>query len=168
MSVMMNVLRVAGFLLAASAAVGARAQESQKRLVVIVHASNPVESLRPQQIRDLFLKKHPTWRSELADVGDRKGFDEGEVLKPVDFSSGTEERRVFLAKVLEMSSASLERYWVRVQYQSAVEPPAQVESSAGAIRLVGSQKGALGFVVESALTEETRKKVKVVYSVPLD
>jgi len=165
-SVVMNSLRVAGILLAASAACAARTQE--KKLVVIVHASNPVDSLRPQQIRDLFLKKHPTWRGELVDVGDRKGFDETEVVKPVDLPGNTEERRAFLSKVLEMSAASLERYWVKVQYQSATEPPAQADNSDRAIRLVGSQKGGLAFVAESALTEETRKKVKVVYTVTLD
>ena len=168
MRVMANVLRAAGVVLAASAAYGAQAQESQKRLVVIVHVSNPLDSLRPQQIRDLFLKKHTTWRGELADLGDKKGFDEGEVVKPVDLANGSEERRVFLGKILEMTAAGLERYWVKVQYQSALEPPTPVESSERAIRLVGSQKGGLGFVVESALTEETRKKVKVVYSVLLD
>ncbi len=74
-----------------------------------------------------------------------------------------EERRVFLDKVLEMTAASLERHWVKVQY-----PPRQAESSDRPIRLVGSMKGALGFVSEDALTEEARKKVKVVLSVSFD
>jgi ABC-type phosphate transport system substrate-binding protein len=160
-----SIVRVAVLLLAASAVAGASGQNNRKKVVVIVNAANPIESLRPSQIRELFLKRHTTWRTELADVPDRKGFDEGEQVRPVDLSAGHEERRVFLDKVLEMSAASLERHWVKVQYQNATDPPTSAESAERAIRLVGSLKGALGFVFEEALTEEARKKVKVVLTV---
>jgi ABC-type phosphate transport system substrate-binding protein len=163
-----NVVRLGAFLLAASAACGASAQGPKKKVAVIVNAANPVDSLRTSQIRELFLKKTQTWRTALADVSDRKGFDDGEPVRPVDLTSGHEERRVFLDKVLEMTGASLERHWVKVQYQNAVDPPTQAESSERAIRLVGSMRGGLGFVAEEALTEEARKKVKVVLSVTVD
>src|SRR6185295_17655469 len=106
-------LHSVGILLAATAAWGAPEQGPKKKVVVIVNAANPLDSLRPQQIRELFLKKHTTWRTELVDVPDRKGFDDAEMVRPVDLSSGQEERKAFLAKVLEMSSASLERHWVK-------------------------------------------------------
>ena len=164
----MRIIRIAGLLLATSAACAAWGQNGKKKLVVIVNVSNPLESLRPSQIRELFLKRHTTWRTAVADVPDRKGFDEGEQVKPVDLGAGHEERRLFLEKVLEMSSASLERHWVKVQYQNATDPPTQAESSERAIRLVGSLKGGLGFVFEESLTEEARKKVKVVLTVGSD
>ena len=164
----MKTVRIAGFLLAASAACAAWGENPRKKVVVIVNAANPVESLRASQIRELFLKKHTTWRTDLADVPDRKGFDEAEQVRPIDLAAGQEERRMFLEKVLEMSAASLERHWVKVQYQNAVDPPIQAESSERMIRLVGSLKGSIGFVFEDALTDEARKKVKVVMSVGQD
>jgi len=164
----LKIIRIAVLMLAASAVCAASAQNNRKKLVVIVNAANPIESLRPAQIRELFLKRHTTWRTELADVPDRKGFEEGEQVRPVDLGAGQEERRLFLEKVLEMSSASLERHWVKVQYQNATDPPTQAESADRAIRLVSSLKGGLGFVFEESLTEEARKKVKIVLSVGSD
>jgi ABC-type phosphate transport system substrate-binding protein len=160
-----RIFLIAGLLLAGSAAGAARADASRKKVVVIVNAANPVDGLRPPQIRELFLKRHTTWRTVVADISDRKGFDETEQVRPVDLAGGQDERRLFLEKVLEMSSASLERHWVKVQYQNATDPPIQAENAERMIRMVGSLKGGLGFVYEDALTEEARKKVKVVLTV---
>src|SRR5262245_33430634 len=135
---LMKAIRFGAFLLAVSAACGAWAQSPKKKIAVIVNAANPVDSLRNHHIRELILKKTPTWRSALADVTDKKGFDDGESVRPVDLATGNEERRVFLDKVLEMTSASLERHWVKVQYQNAIDPPVVAESSDRMIRLVGS------------------------------
>jgi ABC-type phosphate transport system substrate-binding protein len=158
---MMKRIGIACLLAAAFATPDAHgAQGGKRKVVVIVNASNPVESLRADQVRELFLKKTTTWKSVLP--GDLKGFDDNERVRPVDLADHVAERKAFLEQVLEMSSSALQRHWVRLQYQAALDAPPQAESSERAVRLVGDTRGGIGFAAEDSLTEELRKKVKVV------
>jgi ABC-type phosphate transport system substrate-binding protein len=144
------------------------AQTQRKKVVVIVNAANPATALSLEQARDCFLKKHGSWKAPLADLADLAGFDANEKIRPIDLPEGHPERSVFLHKVLGMSSASLSRHWVKLQYQSAAEPATQVDSAARLIRLVGESRGAIGFADEGALDAEARKKVKVVLTLDYD
>ena len=163
---MLHRIGIGCLLLAALATSDAAAQTGKKKVVVIVNASNPVESLRADQVRELFLKKLPSWKGALP--ADLKGFDENERVRPVDLADHLPERAAFLSRVLEMSPALLQRHWVRMQYQAAVDPPIQAESSDRAVRLVGDSRGGIGFAAEESLTEEARKKVKVVLTLAVE
>ncbi|HEX7898899.1 MAG TPA: hypothetical protein VF950_14140 [Planctomycetota bacterium] len=164
----MKTLMLCGLLSTALAADVATLQTTRKKVVVIVNAGNPVGALTPERARELFLKKHTTWKGVLSELSETPGFDANEKVRPVDLTEGHAERAVFLQKVLGMSSAVLSRHWVKLQYQSAVEPATQVDTAARLIRLVGDSRGAIGFAEEGALDAEALKKVKVVLTLEAD
>ena len=164
----MKTLTMFALLSTALAADVPKPQAARKKVAVIVNAANPVSALTAERVRELFLKKHASWKGVLSDLGETPGFDANEKVRPVDLTEGHAERGVFLHKVLGMTSPVLARHWVKLQYQSAVEPATQVDTAARLVRLVGDSRGAIGFADEGALDAEALKKVKVVLTLEYD
>ena len=124
---------------------------SAGELVVIVNAANAASAMDAKQVKTHFLKTTAAW-------------DNGEKVRPVDVSGTSPGRVAFLAKVLGMSGAELERYWIERQYANADNPPSKVADDAAVIKLVGAFKGAVGFIDKASLPA-SQDQVKVILTV---
>lgn len=125
------------------------AAASAAEVVVIVNEANPAASLTAKQVRGHFLKNPATWA-------------DGSNVRPVDRAASDPDRVAFLSKVLDMSSAELERYWISRQYSTAEEPPPKARDDAETIQLVDSLEGGIGFVSRKALEGAGGAKIKAV------
>jgi ABC-type phosphate transport system substrate-binding protein len=125
----------------------ARAAAAEE-LAVIVNVANTTAALDAKAVKARFLKTLSTWST-----GDR--------VRSVDQTDATPKRAAFLAKVLGMSPAELERYWIEKQYANADTPPAKAPDDATVIRIVKTFKGAIGFVSKEAAEREGVKVVLI-------
>ena len=124
---------------------------SAAELAVIVNAANPQAALDAKAVKSHFLKTIGSWSN-------------GEKVRPVDQAGEGSARAAFVAKVLGMSGADLERYWLEKQYASADNPPTKAPDDASVIKLVKAFKGGIGFVSKDA-AEAAGADVKVVLTV---
>jgi ABC-type phosphate transport system substrate-binding protein len=124
---------------------------SAGELAVIVNAANPQAALDAKAVKSHFLKTIAAWGN-------------GEKVRPVDQAGDGGARAAFVSKVLGMSPADLERYWLEKQYASADNPPTKAPDDASVIKLVKAFKGGIGFVSKEAAAA-AGDEVKVVLTV---
>ena len=123
--------------IALAALVLAAAAATAGELVVIVNAANPQAALDAKAVKSHFLKTISSWSN-------------GEKVRPVDSAADAGVRAAFVTKVLGMSPADFERYWLEKQYASAENPPTKAPDDASVIKLVKAFKGGIGFVSKDA------------------
>jgi ABC-type phosphate transport system substrate-binding protein len=134
-----------------SAALGtARPALAARRLAVVVNRASPLASLSADAVRAYFLKQHKEWAS-------------GEKVRPVQQEGPA--HAAFLSRVLRMSSADYERYWLERKYSAAETPPKAVDDDQAVAKFVAAMKGAIGYVDWSSLDESARAKLKVIHVV---
>ncbi len=119
-------------------------------LAVIVNAANPSSTMDAKAVKAHYLRTLAAWSS-------------GEKVRPVDHGEAA-LRAAFVGKVLGMSTADLERYFLEKQYASADNPPTKAPDDASVIKLVKAFKGGIGFVSKEAATA-AGADVKVVLTV---
>ena len=124
---------------------------SAGELAVIVNAANPQAMLDAKGVKAHFLKTISAWSN-------------GEKVRPVDSADDASARAAFVTKVLGMSPADFERYWLEKQYASAENPPTKAPDDASVIKLVKAFKGGIGFVSKDAAAA-AGADVKVVLTV---
>jgi ABC-type phosphate transport system substrate-binding protein len=100
---------------------------------VIVHSTNPVDSISRQQLSAIYMKKVRQWpnRTEIA---------------PVDQSPTSRVRERFSDSVHGKSVAYVTRYWHRVIFSGRGLPPFELSSSAAVAEFVSENRGAIGYV----------------------
>jgi ABC-type phosphate transport system substrate-binding protein len=123
-----------------------------RQVFVVVHRDSPAANLSADAVRGYFLKHHKEWAS-------------GQKVRPVQQEGSS--HGAFLRKVLRMSSAEYERYWLERKYSAAETPPKSVEDDEAVVKFVGAMNGAIGYVESTALSEAARSKVKVIHVISL-
>lgn len=120
-----------------------------EELSIIVNKENPINVISSRDIKAYFLKEKVFWKS-------------GEGVVPLDFSTGSSERLLFLKKIINKTEVEIEEYWILRKQTEAQYAPQQISSSKMMIKLVGSLKWAIGYVSSKYLDSEALKKIKVV------
>jgi len=118
-------------------------------IVVIVNAANSTATLDKAAVKAYYMNTKSTW-------------SDGAKVRPVDNPDDVAGRAQFVTKVLGLSVAEFERYWIERQYASGDGPPAKATDGASVIKLVELFKGGIGFVDKAALDKAGNAKVKVV------
>lgn len=136
---------LAGFLvLMAAAGAPALAEESFR---IVVHGSNPADSLTREELSDLFLQKATQWSS-------------GSRALPVDQHEHSPVRRSFSEDVHGRSVNAINWYWRRNLFAgSGRVPPAVLESDEQVLEFVATNPTAVGYV--SALAPLEGYEVRV-------
>jgi ABC-type phosphate transport system substrate-binding protein len=116
---------------------------------VIVNASNPIASMRAQQVSDLFMKKASRW-------------EHGEEAEPVDLQDQSPIRESFSRQIHDKSTAAIKAYWQKMIFSGREVPPPEKASSAEVVAYVRSRKGAIGYVAMDAALGAGVKVVRVV------
>lgn len=100
---------------------------------VVVHASNSVGQLSPDDVARLFLKKVRTW-------------PDGRMAAPVDQSITSAVRASFAREVLQLSVGAQKDYWLRQTLSGREVPPRALEGDAAVLDFVAAQQGAIAYV----------------------
>jgi ABC-type phosphate transport system substrate-binding protein len=107
-------------------------------LVVIVSAKSSVESMRAQQVADIFL-------------GQVGRFPDGAEVVALDHSVGSPLRDEFYSKVTSKSPSLVKAYWTKMIFTGRGRPPREVGNSAAIRKLVADNPGLIGYIDKSAL-----------------
>ncbi|HEX2781843.1 MAG TPA: substrate-binding domain-containing protein [Gemmatimonadaceae bacterium] len=118
--------------------VGAARVEAQSTgYVVVVHQSNPVSSIRRDELSKIFLKKITVWRTKLPVVA-------------VDQSSETRIRAQFTRDVHHREVTSVESYWQQQIFAGRAVPPQQRPGDAEVMAFIANNPNAIGYVSAGA------------------
>lgn len=117
--------------------------------VVVVSASNPVNSLTREQASKLFLKKAATW-------------SDGREVAPVDQPEGSPVREAFTKAVLRKSVSAVKSYWQQQIFSGKAVPPTERSSDGEVLSFVRGNPAAIGYVSPSSPVGAGVKVVQVV------
>jgi hypothetical protein len=131
-----------------AAAAGLAGAAGNTSFSVVVHSSNAVDHLSPDDVARLFLKKVRTW-------------PDGRMAAPVDQSTTTPVRAVFGKEILRLSLGEQKEYWMKQTLSGRELPPRALEGDAAVLDFVGSQTGAIAYVSGDVELPPTVKAVKV-------
>ena len=146
---------------------GQKRAKKKTRILVIVNKANPIDSLTKEQVRHLFLRREITWERVLTKAKKKsKSFSKSEKVRPIEFTR-KRENELFLEHVIEKDKDSLERHWIKLQYQSAIRRPKRVGTPERVLKYTSALKGCVGFINADALTEAHKKRVKVVLTLEI-
>lgn len=106
---------------------------AQGSFVVVVQASNPVTTMKRQEVSDLFLKRKTSWADGLK-------------ATPVDLSERLPVRSVFSESVHKKATAAVKTYWQRLIFAGRDVPPPEKVSAEEVMAYVRSRRGAIGYV----------------------
>ena len=104
---------------------------------VVVHASNPLDSISKSKVEDLFLKRVTRW-------------DNGRAVTPVDQSEKSAARAAFTKEWLGKEVVWVKSYWQKMIFSGRATPPVELPSDGEVLALVKSNPDAIGYVGESA------------------
>jgi ABC-type phosphate transport system substrate-binding protein len=114
---------------------------------IIVHPNNPITEVDRQFLRDAYLRKAADW-------------SRGQVVRPIDLSTGFAVRARFAHEVLNKSPSQLKNYWNQQIFSGKGVPPPEASSTMGVVSYVLAHPGAVGYVPADANTGPA-KVVKV-------
>ncbi len=115
---------------------------------LIVHKSNPVDSISKSELADLFLKKTTRWQN-------------GRSVTPIDQSDRNSIREEFSGSVLGKDVSSVKSYWQRMIFSGRATPPAELATDAEVIDFVRSNAEAIGYISSGASTGADVKIIDV-------
>ena len=136
-------LSTTALLLSALLALPAIAATPGAELVVIVSSKNPVVSLRPEQVADIFL-------------GQNASFPGGAEAVALDQNIGSAVRDEFYVKLTSKSRPLLKAYWTKMIFTGRGQPPREAGDSAAVRKLVADNPGLIGYIDKSALDASVR------------
>ena len=106
---------------------------SEPGFKIVVHPSNPIDSIEREFLRDAFLKKRKDWR-------------DGKTIRPIDLGSGAPAREKFGEQILRKTPAQLKTYWSQQIFSGKAVPPPEAASTADVVAYVLANPGAVGYV----------------------
>lgn len=114
---------------------------------VVVNRSNPVHSIRREELSAIFMKRMRAWPG-------------GVEIVPVEPRSRVREE--FCREIHGKSLAYVTRYWHRVIFSGRGSPPRQAKSADEIIEIVAGEAGAVGYIDRPPRVDEAVKRIEVV------
>ena len=115
---------------------------------VVVHGSNPLESISRDKLSDIFLKKVTRW-------------DNGRTITPVDQSEKNQVRDVFCKVALKKESAWIDGYWQKMIFSGRATPPTRLNSDSEVLDFIHGNPDAIGYVSDAASIGAGLKTISV-------
>jgi hypothetical protein len=127
-------LRTMGIALFSVSTLGATRPPPAK-VIVIVNSSNPIASMRREQVAKIFLRQIATW-------------DGGAEILPVDQIERSAARIAFARDVQGETVKALKVYWQQRIFSGDESPPPERVTDSDVLTFVRSNSGAIGYVLE--------------------
>jgi len=129
--------RVQGLILAATVALAGGVEARAADIVVVVNDQVQVESLTPNQVREIYLGERHYW--------------DGIRTAPIHYPDGVQIMREFLRRVVGMSVDQYRTWWVRRIFRRSEMPPITAGSETESLNRVAATPGAIGFYSDAHL-----------------
>jgi hypothetical protein len=121
----------------------AEAIAEEDALAVIVHRTNPLSSISPAMLKQVFTAQLLFWSN-------------GQSVVPLNYAAGDALRTSFDRAVLGMSPERVGEYWVDQMVRAKARPPRKVASTSLALRVVAQLAGAIAYVPARSVTKEVK------------
>ncbi|WP_448247890.1 hypothetical protein [Thalassotalea agariperforans] len=119
---------------------------SAEKLVVVVNANNPVNSLTKSEVIDIFMGKY-------------LAYPNGDLANPIELNDDNLLKESFYQNLIGRSVASVNAYWARLKFTGRKRKASVLDSEDDVIEQLDGAKFAIGYIRESKLTNN----LKVVY-----
>lgn len=121
-------------------------------LIFITHNETGIESIRSQDLREIYLKKKRFWPNNVK-------------VRPLDLPAGNPVRLKFLQQVLRKNETQMTEYWIQEKQSTGSVQPLQIPSSEMVIYLVEVMPGSIGYLegtseILSQLSSRNLKQLK--------
>ena len=113
-------------------------------LVVIVNPGSGVDKLSRDEVTSIFM-------------GRVKRLPSGITALPID-QPASGDKPNFYQELINKELSEVNSYWARLIFSGPGSPPRQADNAAEVLEIVGSNKGAIGYVPRSAVD----KRVKII------
>jgi ABC-type phosphate transport system substrate-binding protein len=133
--------RLASAVLCLLLLVAARPAAGGEGLLVIVPVDRAAD-LGVEEVAQIYLRQRRFW-------------DDGEPIIPVNRDAESAERRLFTRLVFRGEARRLATYWNR-QYFRGVLPPATLASDEAVKRFVASERKAIGYIAPASVDDSVR------------
>ncbi len=118
-----------------------------ENLVVVVSKDNPYTDLKLDEINNIYLGKMNHW-------------PKGQRILAVDLPSSTQTKKLFLEKVVEMTSISFETHWGKILSSGQSFPLQKFKTSDEVKKYLSENVYAIAYLLESDL-DESVKRIKI-------
>lgn len=121
---------------AACAALGWQATSTAgpaDEIVVVVNKANPAGRLTREELRPIFQTTKSHW-------------PDGVAAEPINLADDSPVRHAFDGAVLGLDPDRVARYWIDRKIRGGERPPRKVSGASAALRVVGADRGAVGYV----------------------
>jgi len=115
---------------------------------VIVHVSNPMDSISTNDLSRLFLKKDTEWPG-------------GSPVVAVDLPPDSPVREAFSQAIHDRKVSSIKSYWQRQIFAGKAVPPTERENEAEVLVFVSRNPDAIGYIGSSFPLIDNVKVLKV-------
>lgn len=115
-------------------------------IVVIVNSANPASSISESDMADYFTKKKRLWPGNATII-------------PIDRNEGSEQRNLFLRRVLGKSSGEMASYWIEKKQITGDSAPQQAISDTMVVNFVKALPWAIGYVSNDSVSGAQGVKV---------
>lgn len=115
-------------------------------LVVIANPHSGIEKLSKDELVNLYMGRY-------------RKLPSGVTVLPIDLGGRAGEKAHFYAMLVGKELPEINSYWARLMFSGQGSPPLQVESMDEVLDIVGSSKGAIGYIDR----KKVDKRVKLVF-----
>ena len=117
-------------------------------IVVIVHRNNPVASMTPDQVAQIYMGASTT-------------FPAGGTATPLDQPEGSATRDEFLGKVLDKTPAQFKAVWSRLIFSGKGTRPKSLPGNADVRTAVAADPAAIGFIDRASVDGSVKTVLSV-------
>lgn len=115
---------------------------SAESYALVINADNnysaSIEDAK-QEIKLLFLKQKSAWAN-------------GTTAKPLARPQDSEESKIFLSAILQMSPSEVAQYWLSMKQKTGQTPPREMESSRILLKMISASPDAFALFKQSDVT----------------
>jgi ABC-type phosphate transport system substrate-binding protein len=119
-------------------------------LLLIVNNSNPIASLEPKQVVDIFM-------------GRATAFPNQQPAHTIDVANANNLRATFYKSLTGKNEAQVDAYWATLVFAGRMSPPEKLPNEAAVIKAVKNNPAAIGYVSRQTLPAG----VKIVMELPV-
>lgn len=132
------------FAMCAFSAQATFANEKNLSLVLVVKAASPIQNLSKKEVIDIYMGRFKT-------------FPDGQPVSPIDFPSGSNEKKSFYLQLVGKDERKIKAYWSRLLFSGRATPPIQADSKQQVLESLDDQT--LAYIPANDVTQE----MKIVY-----
>ena len=112
-------------------------------IAVIVNKANPIDSLTPKEVQQIFLAK-------------KMSFPDGQQVVPVVYKYEHALHKKYLRKIVKKTRSQYQVYWTRMVFTGKSQPPKSYSSQDTMLKMVASNPSYMGFVERDRVDDSVK------------